>query len=197
MHALKRVNLIAPHYRQYLHRTFERVDHQPAPPGDLLHGWAEHAGQRCEDATLNGWLAEALDRQGHFADTHPTLRARLAALAHDGDSLQALPPALAGPSAAWAWFGNALAGLRGELQARWANEVAQPWAERDVQRQEVRERLRALRALGARGSDDEIEMLRLTMHHEPEADVCTPLQAFNARHPGHALGPCSWKARRA
>ncbi|MBQ5950267.1 M48 family metalloprotease, partial [Massilia sp. ST3] len=83
-HALKRVNLVAPRYEQYMEHTYGRVDGESAPPADLLHGWAEYARRPCAAATLRVWLDDALDRQGHFADTHPTLRARLAALARHG-----------------------------------------------------------------------------------------------------------------
>ena len=187
-HALKRVNLVAPHYAQYMDKTLERIGDEAAPPANLLHGWAEHARAPHVEATLQGWLDAALDREGHFADTHPTLRARLAALAPDGAIQQALPPALSGETAAQAWFGAGAAALRGELQAQWAREVAEPWAQRHAEIQGERQRLQELRAMPGRDPDQELEMLRLAMRHEPGADVCAPLAAFNAAHAGHALG---------
>lgn len=187
-HALKRVNLVAPHYAQYMDETLKRVGEDAAPPGRLLHAWAEHARTPCAEATLQGWLDAALDREGHFADTHPTLRARLAALSHDGAGLQALPPALAGATAAQAWFGAGAADLRAELQAQWAREVAEPWAQRYAEIQGERSRLRELRGLAERSPDQHLEMLRLSMRHEPEVDVRAPLAEFNAANGEHALG---------
>lgn len=187
-HALKRVNLVAPHYERYMEQTFGRVDDESAPPADLLHGWVEHARGLGAEATLKEWLDGALDREGHFADTHPTLRARLAALAQDGAGLQALPPPLRGETAAQAWFGKDAEALRAELQAQWAREVAEPWAQRHAEIQGERTRLQALRALAERDADQQLDMLRLTMRHEPGADVCAPLAAFNAANGDHALG---------
>jgi len=187
-HALKRVNLVAPHYQQYVEAALERADHQATPPPDLLHGWAEDARLRCEDATLQAWLDEALDREGHFADTHPTLRARLAALAHDAASHQLLPPALGGASAAQAWFGTGLAGLRAELQAQWASDLAEPWSQRFTHVQGEREQLATLRALETRDAGQELEMLRLTMNREPDVDLREALAAFNVVNPDHAVG---------
>jgi hypothetical protein len=141
-----------------------------------------------EDATLQGWLDEALDREGHFADTHPTLRARLAALAHDATSHQLLPPALGGASAAQAWFGVGLSGLRAELQAQWASDLAEPWSQRFSHVQGEREQLAALRALESRDAEQEREMLRLTMNREPDVDLRDALAALNTANPDHAVG---------
>lgn len=187
-HALKRVNLIGPYYGEYLDQTFKRVHDEAAPPSDLLHAWVEHALRPCDQARLEGWLAEALDREGHFADTHPTLRARLAALAQDGAGLPLLPPALDGDSASLAWFGGALGALRAELQESWASELAEPWARRYAETQGDRARLRELHAMAGRDADQELEMLRLAMRLDPGFDVIAPLAEFNAAHADHPLG---------
>jgi len=190
-HALKRVNLVAPRYEQYMDTALARIGDDAAPPANLLHAWVEHARTPCVEATLQGWLDAALDRQGHFADTHPTLRARLTALAasaQDEAGLQALPPAVDGDTAAQAWFGCSAAALRTELQAQWAREVAEPWAQRYAEIQDERGRLRELRGLAKRDVDQELDMLRLTMRQEPDTDVRAPLAAFNAANGEHALG---------
>ncbi|OON62606.1 hypothetical protein B0920_03950 [Massilia sp. KIM] len=187
-HALKRVNLVAPRYARYMEGVLRQVDELATPPAGVMHGWAEHAGGPCEESMLRAWLEEALDREGHVADTHPTLRARLAALGKPGQDQHGLPPALQGDSAAQAWFGDALGTVRGALQERWAGELATPWAQRYAETQGERARLRELRAAPGRDADQELEMLRLAMRHEPETDLRAPLAAFNEAHPGHALG---------
>lgn len=186
--ALKRVNLVAPRHERFMAQTFERIDHEAAPPRDLMQRWAAQAGEPAGDAESARWLADALDRTGDPMDTHPTLRARLAALPLDGESLQAPPPPAVGPSAAQAWLGPLLETLRAEAQARWAEAVAGPWSERHAEVQQARERLAELRALAGPDAAQQIEQLRLTLRLEPQADLRAPLAAFNAAHPGHALG---------
>jgi hypothetical protein len=78
--------------------------------------------------------------------------------------------------------------LRAEFQARWAAQVAGPWAEGHAQAKQQRQRLAALRALKTRSADETIEMLNLQLKLEPETDLRTPLATFNAEHPDHVLG---------
>jgi Zn-dependent protease with chaperone function len=191
-HALKRVNLAAPHYHEFLQATYRRVGNESAPPKDLLHAWASLAHGGAEEANRTRWLGEALDRQGDVTDTHPTLRARLSALSADPDVLQALPPAVSGPTASQAWFGLALDTLRAELQERWAADVAQGWAERHTETQAQRTRLHELRELTGNGekldAERELEMLRLSMDLEPDTDLRQAFGDFNAAHPDHPVG---------
>jgi hypothetical protein len=134
------------------------------------------------------WLGLALDREGHFTDTHPTLLARLAALVGTNEQAQDPLPALHGPSAAQAWLGPLAETLRSEFQLRWADSVATPWSEGHAQAQEQRLRLSTLSELVHRNSDEEIERLRLTVRLEPGLDVCEPLAAFNAKHADNPQG---------
>lgn len=187
-HALKRVNLIGPRYDAFLEHTYQRVHDEALPPRDLLHSWAKQAGQEAEEGSMKTWLEQALDREGHFTDTHPTLRARLSALSEGDHACQSLPPAVTGDTASVAWFGAALPGLRGELQETWAGQVAQGWAERHEERLRQRTRLDELRTMPERDVDAEIEMLRLSMDLEPDNDPRPALAGFNAAHPSHALG---------
>lgn len=191
-HALKRVNLIAPHYQAFMQQAYARADEEAAPPSDLLQRWADLGRAGGEEAETRRWLDEALDRQGHFTDTHPTLRARLSALPLEGesqgDSLHALPPLVEGHSASQAWFGDALDGLRAELQQRWVDQVASGWRERHDKVRTERARLAELRALPERGVEAEFEMLHLALRHEPDNDAREALAGFNATHPDHAGG---------
>lgn len=195
-HALKRVNLIAPHHSNFMQQAYARADDEPAPPADLMQRWADLGPAGEQEAATRRWLDDALDRAGHFTDTHPTLRARLAALpgqgAADADAADfgddALPPLLDGQSASQAWFGAALDGLRAGLQQRWVEHVAEGWRERHDKVQADRARLRALRAQPERDTAAEFEMLHLAMRHEPDADPCEALARFNAANPDHAGG---------
>lgn len=190
-HALKRVNIVAPRHEQFMAQTFDRIDHDPAPPPDLMRRWAAAAAEPLPGADAERWLGMALDREGHFTDTHPTLRARLAALATLGtpaEPAQETPPPPQGPSAAQAWLGGMADTLRAEFQARWAEQMAEPWAERHAQTQQLRQRLAALRSQAALASDETLEMLQLQRRLEPEADLREPLAAFNAAQADHPLG---------
>ncbi|MBX3605397.1 MAG: M48 family metallopeptidase [Piscinibacter sp.] len=186
-HALKRVNLITPRHHRFMQATFERMDHDAAPPPDLMHRWAAAAGEPPAEPDARRWLTDALDRVGNPLDTHPTLRARLVALA-GGKAAEGDPPPLRDTSAARAWFGDRLESLRGELESHWAAQVAEPWAAQHAAVQQQRQRLADLRAQAARDADEEIETLRLTMRLEPEVDLRDALAAFNAAHADHALG---------
>lgn len=187
-HALKRVNVVTPRHQRFMEQTYDRMALQATPPADLLLRWADEATAPLAAADAERWLGQALDREGHYTDSHPTLRARLAALAASDEHALEPPPALVGPSAAQAWLGTLADTLRAEFQAGWAEQVAGPWAERHEQAQQQRQRLAMLRAMPTLGADETLELLRLQVNLEPEADPRGPLAAFNADHPDNAPG---------
>jgi len=187
-HALKRVNLVAPRHQRFMQQTFDRIGHDPAPPRDLMQRWAADLGQPVAEADAQRWLDDALDRERDVTDTHPTLRARLTALACPGEALEVLPPPISEESAAQAWFGPLVSVLRVEFEAQWAEQVSGAWSERHAEAQKQLQRLIDLRGLAERDGDLQLEMLRLTMRLEPETDLREALAAFNAAHPDHALG---------
>lgn len=186
--ALKRVNLIAPRYDRFLQHTFQRAGNEALPPHDLLQRWASETCTEAAQADMQTWLDGALDREGHFTDTHPTLRARLGALFEGTQIVAALPPALDGAPASQAWFGNALPELRRALAQAWSMQVAAGWGERHAEVRRQRTRLEELRAMPAPDRDAQLELLRLSLHLEPGTDLRAPLAAFNAAYPGHAPG---------
>lgn len=187
-HALKRFNLVEPQHQRFLQQTLERIDHDPRPPADLMQRWASTADGPLPEADARRWLDNALDRRGQVTDTHPTLRARLAALRVPGESDEDPPPLAEGPSAAVVWLGTTLPTLRREFETRWADEVARPWAERHAQAQQLRQRLEQLSAQSVRDADQELERIRLSLRLLPTQDQREPLAAFNGAHPDHALG---------
>jgi Zn-dependent protease with chaperone function len=185
--ALKRVNLVGPRHQRFLDQTYERIATEPEPPRDLLCRWAEHATQPPAESDAQRWLGDALDREGHFANSHPTLRARLAALPDLDEPLDRPPPVIEGESAARVWLGDLLDKVRAEFQAQWAERMAGPWAERHAQVQQDQRRLVELRALDGRDTAQELELLQLVMRLEPEVDLREPFAAFNAANVDHAL----------
>lgn len=187
-HALKRVKLLTSSHQRFMQQALDRMDHDAAPPADLLQRWALQAGEAPAPADARRWLDDALDHEAHFTDSHPTLRARLSALLSSAAALQEPPPPLAGDSAARAWLGDLAEALRRELQARWAEEVRPTWAERHAHALRLQQRLRELRAVGGRDAAQQIELLHLSLRLEPEADLREELSAFNAANADHALG---------
>jgi hypothetical protein len=175
-------------HERFLRATFERIDHDAKPPADLMLRWAAAARAPLPAEDACRWLAEALDRPGQPTDTHPTLRARLAALGLAGPDLQQPPQPLAGPSAAQQWLGGRLDALRVDFQAEWARGVQDAWTQQHADAQRLRERLGQLRDLPARDADEELERLQLSRRLEPTLDLRDELAAFNASHPEHALG---------
>ena len=185
--ALKRVNMASPQHRAFMGETFDAIAREPRPPADLAQRWAGAAAQPAAEA--RDWLAEALDRRPGLSDTHPALRQRLSALPDTAQTdLAEPPPARSGPSAAEAWLGDTLPGLRRLFESRWAEEVASAWAKRHEEIRQQRERLAALRAQPDRSQDEDFERLRLSVMLEGDADWRGPLAEFNAMHPDHASG---------
>jgi len=187
-HALKRVNLIAPSHERYMQLTYRRMDDEALPPADMTRGWAMRAVEALPASDSDKWLGLALDRIGDPTDTHPTLRARLLAMAVPAEDLMKAPPALAGPSAATAWLTAALPALRERFQSNWAANVAEPWADGHAKTQQLKQRLAELRASGSADADEQIEHLRLLWRLEPDADHTQAFAMFNATHHDHALG---------
>jgi Zn-dependent protease with chaperone function len=186
--ALTRVNIVGPQHERFMAQTYERIDLEPAPPAGVMQRWASEARTLPPESEARAFLRAALDREGHFADSHPTLRARLRPLLGGAEPGDDPPPPLAGPSAAEAWLGPLATRLREEFQQQWADRVREPWGERHAERLKDRQQLATLRAAPERSDDDTLAMLGLAMRLEPETDVREPLAAFNAQHPDHASG---------
>ena len=186
-HALKRVNVVAPRHQRFLEQTFDRIGDDAEPPADLLQRWAAEAMQPPIEADAARWLADALDREGHYADTHPTLRHRLAALPDIGEPLQQPPPPVEAETAAVRWLGALLAPLRLEFQRQWQQRVAEPWAERHAYTQQQRQALAQLRALPERDAQQQLDYLQHVQRLEPNTDLRAALAAYNTAHAGNAL----------
>ncbi|MDT7835557.1 M48 family metalloprotease [Aquabacterium sp. OR-4] len=185
--ALKRSNLATPQHQAFLGAVFAQIGDQPRPPADLALRWSQQAAG--DDAQAARWLGEALDHVADVADTHPTLRQRLAALQHLADADQA-PARRQGPSAAERWLGEALPALREQAQRQWHDAVADGWQQRHRAIAEQRTRLAGLRAQAERSADEEFERLQLSGQLEPQLDLRDELAALAARQPGH--GPTQY-----
>ncbi len=118
---------------------------QPAPPPDVFQRMARALEAPVEDADAQALLDRALARETTSSDTHPCLRARLAAL-----DAKAQLPAPFQQSAAEALLGDALPALAKLLGDRWRTGVAGAWKEGHQQALAQRKRLADLESRRAR-----------------------------------------------
>lgn len=186
--ALKRVNINAPRYDDFINGTFRTMRDQAQPPGDFALRWAAQAHETPPPERAGQWLREALERESQVGDTHPALRERLRALSGQAELAQQLPPPLHGDSAATAWLGSGIAGLRETLQRQWHERVADAWSQRHQELQAGMKRLAELEAQGECSTDEDLERLRLRLDLRPEDDHLPALVAFNAAHADQPVG---------
>ena len=184
--ALKRVNVAAAHYGEFLEDVFATVRETPVPPADVAERWSRDAVIMPAESFVTRWLSESLNRERSVFDTHPVLRARLEALPGQAESVASLPMPLAGDSAAAAWLGRTAAELRATQQVLWRQRVEEEWRHRHAELQAKRKRLAELRALEAPSADDTVARLRLQVELEPEGDHLPELVAFNRSVPDRA-----------
>jgi len=128
----------------------------PAPHASMFHALPlapfGHDAER--------WFEEALVERTTFADTHPSLASRLAALGFRGTQLSPdanVPPAppLPMPSpvattAADQYLGRMVAHFTRHFDADWHEQVAETWQERHVEAQEAQQALGRLKQKSVR-----------------------------------------------
>jgi len=130
--------------------VYKRVDVESDPPpavfSTMFHS-LRSAAQPTESAV---WIATALKEKTDYADTHPSLADRLAALGHPlaaGGEADTASVALAEPmpeTAAQHYLGDALAALTERLDLTWKEAIAPHWSERHAYAQESRRALQEL-----------------------------------------------------
>jgi Zn-dependent protease with chaperone function len=147
--ALVRLNLKAEDLeRSYWPSIFKAADDEPTPNVTPFRGLmsAERRGFLPQAAEQ---LRQALERQTSTADTHPSLRDRLAALRRPA----AVPGEIDG-SAAEALFGAQLADLAAQFDREWRGTVEDWWRNRHAHVQDGRAKLATLGARPREQLDD-------------------------------------------
>jgi Zn-dependent protease with chaperone function len=117
---------------------YARADEQEQPPAQPFVEYLNGLRSIPQDAAERA-LALAMGRTTGIEDTHPSLSDRLAAL-----GVQARPPACFQITAAHALLGAKRMQLTEEFDLAWREALAQPWQERHVFMQAMRERLSTL-----------------------------------------------------
>jgi Zn-dependent protease with chaperone function len=157
---------------------FDRVQHDPAPPCPFAQMgpaiWTTVAiGERA--ALLNNLL----ERETGLADTHPSLRERLARL----DQAAELP-GIVSVTAADRFLGEQKQQIVDEFDRQWQAEQAREWRQRHEALRHDRERLAQLTAIEAPTLDDRFELAQLT---ERDGREDAGLALYRAAHAaGHA-----------
>jgi hypothetical protein len=102
-----------------------------------------------EDLDADLWLVEALDADPASETTHPSLRARLAALGLDPERVRPRPARVTTSAADVLLGKERLAELTAELDARWQEDAGELWREQYDEARAVEAKLAELEARGA------------------------------------------------
>ena len=172
------------------HKATDHARPQFAPFSTLGHAMTSHV----DEASLRGWLAEAMGRRTSSADTHPALADRLKALGQQ--PLLALP---APGEAADTLLGPCLAAVTAEFDQRWQHNIAPAWERRHQQAQQDRQALASLDARAVNGTltvDERFHRAMLTEDvGDGEAAAQLQLRAIVTEHPDHAVACLGLGAR--
>jgi hypothetical protein len=91
-------------------------------------------------------------------------------------------------SAAQAWLGAGLEGLRAQAARDWQARILPRWRERHAELRAQREELDALLAVESPDRDQQLQRIRLQQGLEPGFDAVPALAAFNAAHADDTAG---------
>lgn len=162
-----------------------RVAALPEPPAERSAIWADALRARLDGAQRARYLEEARSEETDGLDTHPALADRLAAIGAQADADAALRLAAPSRSAAEAWFGDRLGGLRAEFDRAWADAIGERWRERHAELARLAARAAELEALPGRDPAQQWEYLNAVAEVDPERDLLPLVEALLAAEPGH------------
>jgi Zn-dependent protease with chaperone function len=127
---------------------WKRADREPSPP-PLLGPMGRALRDAGEDLDADLWLVEALDADPASETTHPSLRARLAALGLDPERVRPRPARVTTSAADVLLGKERLAELTAELDARWQEDAGELWREQYDEARAGEAKLAELEARGA------------------------------------------------
>jgi hypothetical protein len=159
----------------YWPSVYRRVAEAAEPPADVYRGLATALRHELPARQGETWVEDALRRPTDYADTHPSLADRLAALGVSPAAsrrLAATPPGDA--SAATFYFGSREPALTATLDQTWRAGIAPQWAARHQAVQEARGRLAELNQRAGSGglsAEEQWERVGLTAEFDHRAAV--------------------------
>ncbi|MGE5743231.1 MAG: M48 family metalloprotease [Gemmatimonadota bacterium] len=172
----------------YWEEIRRRVRTEASPP-DAVYSDQAHRG-RSPHETDRTFLAQSLEAETGHLDTHPSLRARLAALGEE----PALPPPFE-RSSAQEFLGQALAELEGRINRSWYDWAVDDWRRTHGIAVRQRERLAALAAQEATAplSVEQLWERACLLSHEERFDESFALvESLVAAAPSFAPALSTW-----
>ncbi|HEY9807314.1 MAG TPA: M48 family metalloprotease, partial [Candidatus Obscuribacterales bacterium] len=174
----------------YWPKIYKQVEQQIEPPATAFTNLATALRQPAEPETATQWLNRALARKTDYADTHPCLSDRLAALGISltPDSSLPLPEPVA-VSAAKVLLGPTLTQLTAHFDRQWQEQMATPWRQRYAHLQEAQKQLQALETQAQTRPltlEEAWERAKLTLELQDAATATPLLQAVLTINPDHA-----------
>lgn len=116
---------------KFWERVWSQANSSAEPPRGVMRVLHEFLASNPDPEDASRWQREAVLRLTDNANTHPSLKDRVAAL---GDSVEDIArlgfPRSPAQSAAATWFEDQLAELREEVDAVWIKEVSENWRSR-------------------------------------------------------------------
>lgn len=177
----------------YWPRVYRSVAESAEPPSDVYTSLGVALRDELAARDVGPWVDDALRRPTDYADTHPALSDRLAALGVSQEASRRLASSAGGdPSAATFYFGSRESGLTRELERAWREAAAPQWKARHHAIHEARGRLSELEVKAQRSAlsaDEQWERVGLTAEFDYSAAVplAEALLDTDAEHPGARL----------
>jgi Zn-dependent protease with chaperone function len=188
--ALQRIEVVG----RFTHEKFwadigRAAQEKEEPPGPMA-AFLPTVRQTLGRDVAERWLGEARSRPTDFADTHPSLSDRLAALGCSLTICSALVPQEGEASAAQEYIGQALEGLAAKLDDQWRASVAAAWRAEYEATKTRRGRLAELEAQAARGevldTGARFEQVQLTASLGSTEIALGLAKSLASAEPGHA-----------
>lgn len=168
--------------RAYWQPFLARADLEAQAAGDPFHGMARFLAETPMDpGSLRADLGKALGLETGYADTHPALKDRIAALGAEPG-----PPGPVLRSAARAWLGQGYDAVVADFDDAWRQRNAGAWAERFRAAEEVRAKLAELNAKPPEILTREEGWQRAAWTEQQGGDALPLYQAYAAAYPDDA-----------
>lgn len=167
------------HYWQEYFRAADRLEQPEHLP---WRGLGDFLG-RSADSDLETRLQAALTVDTNYADTHPSLRDRLAAL-----GVEAVVDKPVSANAATAWFGDRYDAVIADFDQEWKEHNAEHWRSRYLHVQQSKQQLADLEQQPPESLSDEDLWAFASLSHEfgSRESATAALRLFQERHPDDA-----------
>jgi Zn-dependent protease with chaperone function len=180
--ALVNVHVTAPYVDDnYWQSYFQQADTSPQPQQAPFEGLSDFLGKnQLKREELIERIKTAMDVETHYADTHPSLKDRVEALAAKPQI-----PSYSEENAASAWLGERNREVMAEFDRQWLDENGESWSERYEYVKQSNNRLNEYAEKNSAAlSDQELWDLASLTNEFRSAKASLPFfRAYQERHP--------------